>query len=207
MCPARSVLAPVARARTSAMRRGLHAGRPHHGPGGDPLGLLSDPDRHAACVDVGDHRALADGDAEVAELLARLGGGRFAERGDHALAGVEQDHPGGARVDPPEVASHRVARQDRELPRDLHSGRPAADDDEGEPLVPGGGVVRPLGLLEGAEDPVAEVNRVAERLQAARHLAPLVVTEVGRLSAAGDDQAVVLAAARRGRARPHGHRR
>ena len=153
---------------------------------------LADLDRHAACVDVGDHRVLAHRHAELAELLGRLRRGRLAERGDHALAGVEQDHPRRARVDPPEVALHRVAREDRELPGDLDAGRPAADDDERQPLVAGGGIGSALGLLEGAEDPVAEVDRVLERLQPARDLLPLVVAEVGRLAAAGDDQAVVV---------------
>ena len=41
---------------------------------------------------------------------------------------------------------------DRELARDLHPGRPAADDDEGQPLVPRGRVVAALGLLERAEE-------------------------------------------------------
>ena len=49
-----------------------------------------------------------------------------------------------------------------------------------------------LGLLERAIDAVAQVEGVPERLQAARDLLPFVVAKVGRLSAAGDDQAVVV---------------
>ena len=53
------------------------------------------------------------------------------------------------RVDPPEVALHRAGR-DRELPRDLDARRPAADDDERQPLGAFVRVIRALGLFEGA---------------------------------------------------------
>ena len=54
-----------------------------------------------------------------------------------------------------------------------------------------GVVRRPLGLLEGRQDLIAQRDRVRERLERERRLLPLVVPEVGGVRAAGDDQAVV----------------
>ena len=88
----------------------VHAGRPDDRPGVDPLGGSADLDRDAARVDRGGARALAHGHAELGELLADLARELLAERGDHALAGVEEDHPRVAGVDPPEVALHRARR-------------------------------------------------------------------------------------------------
>ena len=48
---------------------------------------------------------------------------------------------------------------------DLHAGRAAADDDEGQPLAASSGVGVALGLLERAEDAGAQVDGVVERLQ------------------------------------------
>ena len=55
----------------------------------------------------------------------------------------------------------------------------------------GFGIRGPFRLLERAEDAVAQVDRVGQRLQPARDVLPLVVAEVGRLRAARDDEAVV----------------
>ena len=48
---------------------------------------------HAALVDVRDARALANGHAELGQVVGDLLGEPRAEGGDHPLAGVEQDHP------------------------------------------------------------------------------------------------------------------
>ena len=153
------------------------------------LGLVG----HAALVDVRDSRALANGHAEVGQVVGDFLGEPGAEGGDHPLAGVEQDHPSRRRVDPPEGVPHG-ARRDRELAGDLDTGGTAADDDERHPLGPPGRIVRALGLFEGAVEAIAQVDDVGERLQATGHLLPLVVAEVGGLAAAGDDQAVVVEA-------------
>ena len=130
--------------------------------------------------------------AEIAEPLRGRGGGLLAEPRHHPLAGVEQDNPRRARVDPPEVPPQGPARQDRQYTGDLDPGRATTDDDERQPLVSGRGIGRTFGLLERAEDASAKVHRVGQCLQRARHLLPFVVTEVGRLSPTGQDQAVVV---------------
>jgi hypothetical protein len=171
----------------------VHPGGPDHGSCIDPLALTVGLVGHAALVDLRDAGALANGYAELGEVvgdsLRKLG----AKGGDHPLAGVEQDHPCRRRVDPPEGAPHG-ARGDRELAGDLDTGGTAADDDERHPLGPLGRIVRALCLFEGAVETVAQIDDVGERLQTAGHLLPVVVAEVGGLPAAGDDQAVVIEA-------------
>ena len=82
-------------------------------------------------------------------------------------------------------------RQLGDLPGDLDAGRPAADDDEGQPRAPRLVVVLDLGFLEGAEDPLALGERVGERLHPGRELRELVVPEVRLPDAGADDEAVV----------------
>ena len=171
---------------------GSHARRPDHRAGGDPLGFVAELDRHPARVDPGDHRVLSDRDAETAQLVRGLGGGRLGERRHHAFARIEQDHAGRIGMDAPELALHRMAREDRELPRDLDARRTTAHDDEREPLVASVRVLSAFSLLKGSEDAVAEVQGVIHCLQAATELLPFVVPEVRRLASRGDDQAVVV---------------
>ena len=126
--------------------------------------------------------------------LAALAESDSPKAGEHALAGVEQDHSRVARDDPRECPSLRVLGDDREQRRRPPRRSVRRRRREGQPLRPGGRVVRPLGLLEGAVDAVAQVDGVGQGLEPARDVRPLVVAEVGRLRAAGDDQAVVVEA-------------
>jgi hypothetical protein len=89
------------------------------------------------------------------------------------------------------IAAHRVG-DDRELAGDLDSGRSTADHHEGKPLGPLARIACSLSLLERAEDAVAQLHRVPERLEAERDVPPLVVAEVGGLGPAGEDEAVVV---------------
>ena len=114
-----------------------------------------------------------------------------AERGQDLLAAVEQDHPDPGRVDPPEVALERPARELGELAGDLDACRPAAHDDEGHPRLALLGIVCQLGHLERTEDPLPLLDGVAERLHTRRPLLVLVVPEVRAADAGPDDQAVV----------------
>ena len=96
------------------------------------------------------------------------------------------------------VALERVARQLGDRARQLDAGGAAADDDEGQLRALQRGVVLLLRALEGDEDPVADVERVAQALQPRCARSPLRVTEVERLHAGGHNQEVVrqLVAAR-----------
>ena len=97
-----------------------------------------------------------------------------------------------ARVDRAEVAPQRVAGQLGDLAGHLDPGRPAADDDEGQPRTAAHLVVLELGRLEGRQEPCSHGDGALERLDLRGRVAPLVVAEVGVVRAAGNDQRVVL---------------
>ena len=132
----------------------------------------------------------------------RLQAELLAHRRQHRGRGVEQDHPGLGGVDVPERALEGVVGQFRDLPGHLDTGGAGADDDERQQLLAAFRVAGPLGLLERTEDPAAQFQRVVDRLHAGRELGEVVVAEVGLAGARGDDQAVVRACGRCGRAAP-----
>ena len=163
-----------------AERAGLHAGRPHLGGGLDaPTGAVLVLDLDAPLVDVDDHRAELDLDAELLQRVLGLLAQRPAERREHLGRRVEQDHPGLARVDPAEVAVQRAVRQLGDLAGHLDAGGARAHDDEGQQPVDLVLVVGELRQLEGAEDAAAQLEGVVDALHAGRELGELVVAEVG----------------------------
>src|SRR5262249_60800748 len=102
----------------------------------------------------------------------------------------EHTAPPTGRIAAPEVVLQSPPRELRDLSRDLDTGRPAADDHEGQPGTTGVDIVLQLGHLEGAEDPLALHERVGEGLHARRPLGKLIVTEVRLPDACCDPQAV-----------------
>ncbi len=174
-------------------RAGLHPGRPHLGHRLDPLHpVVAVLDLEAALVDVGDHGAEHHLHAELLELAVGPASELGPERREHLPGGVDQQHPGGAGVDGPEVALEGAVGQLGDLAGHLHPGGAGADDDEGEQVVDVLTAQRPqLGHLEGPEDPAAQLQRVVDALHAGRELGELVVAEVGLPRAGGHDQRVV----------------
>lgn len=73
----------------------------------------------------------------------------------------------------------------------LDTGGPGADDHEGEQLVTPDRVAGPLGLLEGAEDAAAQLERVVDGLHPWGPLGKVVVAEVGLAGTGRHDQRVV----------------
>ncbi len=153
----------------------------------------ADLDRHAALVDRGRARALAHDHPELGELPSDLPREPLAERSHQPVAGVEEDHPRAASVDPPEVWLYRVGG-DGELTRDLDARRAAADDDERQQLGAFVRVIRALRRFEGAVEALSQVDGIRHGLQPVGDVPPLVVAEVGGLRAARHDQAVVVEA-------------
>lgn len=78
-----------------------------------------------------------------------------------------------------------------DLSREFDTGRPTADECEGEPLPPLPFVRGRLGHLERPVDPSADVQRVVQGLHAGGVRGELVVPEVGLAHAHRDDQIVV----------------
>ena len=166
----------------STVRAGMRSSRPRRPPAST---------RHPVRVDGRDPGAGPDLDAEPLELA--LGRGRPVRRvgRQDPVHRLDEDDPGVARVDGPEVAPERVAGDLAERPGELDAGRPAADEDEGHPRPAPLGVGLALGGLEGDEDPPADLGRVLDGLEARRDGRPVVVAEVGVVGAGRDDERVV----------------
>ena len=90
-------------------------------------------DVHAVAVDARHARLGADLDADALESARGLPGQPIAERAEDLLVGFDEEHDGARGVDRAKVLLERPARELGDLPRDLATGRPAADDGEGEP--------------------------------------------------------------------------
>ena len=90
----------------------------------------------------------------------------------HPVHRLDEDDPGVGRVDRPEIAPERVARDLAERARQLDAGRAAADEHERHPLAPPFRIGFALRGLERDEDAPPDLGRILERLEArARSLA------------------------------------
>src|SRR5207342_3509942 len=128
--------------------------------------------------------------AHVFELLAALVG-ELAEGRQRLLPSVDQKDLGGGGVDRPEVVMERALGQLADLACKFTPGGPGPDDHEREPPTLLLGIVLELGELERAEDPAPQLEGVVDRLHAWGEALELVVPEVRRPPAGGDDEAVV----------------
>ena len=146
----------------------------------------------AGGVDRGGARALAHVDAERRQLARRPCADSFG------LKAVSTRSPASSRTTRVSLGSKRV-NWCRRWCRASTASCPATSTPVGPPPITTivrkrcapSSSVRPLGLLEGRQDLIAQRDRVRERLERERRLLPLVVPEVGGVRAAGDDQAVV----------------
>ena len=130
-------------------------------------------------------------DAEFLELAARRRRSIRRVGRQDPLHGLDEDDLGVGRVDRPEIAPERVARDLAQRARQLDTGRPAADDHERHPLAPPFRIGFPFRGLECDEDAPPDLRGVLEGLEPGRHGLPLVVPEVGVTGAGRDDQRVV----------------
>ena len=166
--------------------------RPDLGCGRDVLGrAIGSCDLNAPFVHVGDHGAEVDLDALVGEFARRHLRQPVAHGADQPVGALNQDDAGLVGIDAPVVVAERPARQLLELPCHLHSGRPAADDDERHETLAFAFVVLGFRQLERAENLSPQRQGVVERLESAGHLLEFVVTEVRGRGAAGHDQTVI----------------
>jgi len=168
------------------------AGCPHLADGLDPtplsLGILN---LDAGAVDSDDLGAELHLDPDLAQPGLRLGAETVTERAQHRRGRVEQDDPGLARVDAPELVAQRAMRELGNLAGHLNPRRPCAHDHEGH--QPGALflVLGQLGHLEAAEDAPPQLECVVDALHPRRELREVVVAEVRLASTRGDDERVV----------------
>ena len=194
MRPARSTSAPLASASMPASGRGLHAGGPDLRARRDSRSVLV---RRASTT-----TPVSSMSVTMLACAARRRGARApappcrtAGRRRRPAAPCRRRRAGSRRCAGSIARKSSLStapRQLGDLAGELHAGRPAADDDEGQPLAVALRDRRlELGHLEGAEDPPAQLEGVVDRLHARCAARELVVTEVGLAGAGGDDQAVV----------------
>ena len=135
--------------------------------------------------------AKMDLDADAAQIAHRAFAQRLGKRAEHRGRRVEQHDPRLGRIDTPEVAAKRMARQLHELPRELDARRACADDDERQESAPCNRVGLAFGHFESAQDSSAQLECVIDGLHAGRIARELGMTEVRLARAGRDDQAVV----------------
>jgi hypothetical protein len=171
--------------------RGPHPGAPDHVAGIDAQGPAVALDREAVLVDTDDTGAEVDLDAHLLEVPLCSRRELRREGLEHPVAAVDQDHPGVARIDAPEVAPQGQATDLRDGPGHLHSGGPGPHDREGERGASGRVVRFDLCLLEGTEKVRADLGGLGDGLEARCVAGPLVLAEVVRLDPGRHDEVVV----------------
>ena len=144
----------------------------------------------AVCVHPGHHHAGANVDTECGQLPAGARRQRLGIGGEDAVGGLEQDDPGGRRVDGAELPGHRAERDLGDRSGHLDAGRSAADHDEGQVGFAFTGIGRTLGSFEREEDPSADLQCVLDGLEAGSVRLPVVVTEVGVRGAGGEHEMI-----------------
>ena len=76
-----------------------------------------------------------DFDAELFKLRVGLVRKLARKIGKHALAGFDQMHARGSRIDIAKIVTQRMARHFCQRAGQFHAGRTTADDNEIQPLV------------------------------------------------------------------------
>jgi len=174
-----------------ARRRCRDACGPQDRPRLDPQAVDDD----ASGIDVLDLPPGPDLDAQTGQFRRGIGGERLREGRQDARPGLDDDHPGGRRIDFAELARQTVPGEFGDGTGQFHAGRPTTHDDEAHEGGPLGGIDRILGPLEGDQQAMADVGRVLEPLQARRVGRPVVAAEVAVLRARREDEVIVGQAA------------
>ena len=181
---------PQRDAQPVCQRRRADARRPHQrvGRDGRPIG-------QADVVRPGlDHAAPQDHlDAQRFELAEGRALQARRVRVQQVILHLNQDHPARRiRQAAPVLAAQHVPHQLVQRARRFQAGRAAAHHDHRRERGALVGIVDPGGLLEAAQDVVAQRHRVPQRFEVEGVLADGVLAEVVRLAARGNDQGVVV---------------
>ena len=182
--------APPARAGGHPIDRGqgfgFDARRPHKRLGDDGVAVGQD---HAVAVDALDQRSAARLDAQGAQALRGVVAEALRESGEKLGLALD-DHDARVDGDGWVLAFQHEPHQLRERARILDAGWASAHDDERHPrrllFVRDGGR-----LLEATENVIAELQRLAQVLEAERLTLDGVVAEEVRAAAGGDHEVVV----------------
>ncbi len=168
--------------------RGRDPGSPEHGAGREPVGCA---EHDAMLINRRDRRPLQNFDAQALQRRARGVAELRWKRGQDRLARLNQDDARSACVDRSKLVAQRLARNFRECSGELDAGGTAANEHEGEQLLPPRWICFMLSALEREQDAAANLEGILERLEAGRMARPLVVPEIAVAGAGRDDQVVV----------------
>ena len=116
--------------------------------------------------------------AEFFQVPGRPGRLLLGEHREDARTRLDQDDPRKPGVDVAEVPREREPAHFPDGARQLHAGRAAAYDDEGQQLPARFGIVGPFRRFESAQQAPADLRGLRDRLQAGCVLLPGSVTEV-----------------------------
>ena len=158
--------APFGQRQAGNQRVRRRARRPHQRAGADgaAVGELHDP-----IPDAADLHARDDLDAAGRELPLRVGAELRTELGQDDRVGRDQDHPQVVLAQV-RVEAQRLAHEVVDAAERLDAGEAAPRDHEGEQRLPLARRALGAGLLEVADQPVAQRDRVAQRLDRERAL-------------------------------------
>ena len=161
--------------------RRSHAARPQNRPSRQLFRVFAAAVGDAVAIDVGNHHAFQDLDAELLHQTLCFCRKVFRKSRQDARAAFHQHDLSFLRPDVTEVVAERFARDFGQRSGKLHARRARADDDEREPgprlLVTRG----PLGAFESIKDFVADGRSFFDGFQAGGGLPPGVFTVVRRL--------------------------
>src|SRR5579862_3503549 len=110
------------------------------------------------------------------QLCKRPGRGAFVKRRQQARACLEQNDARVAGVGFPEVARNHIDRKLLDGAGELDTGRPPADDDEGQMSGALAAVRLDLRRLERAQQSRADVGGLLDLLHTRSELVPVLVT-------------------------------
>ena len=169
-------------------RRRLDAACPHDGARPDPRTVAED---HAVLAHLGERGTQVELEATLPELAFRVvahGGLLLGEDAVLELDDVERDL---VRADLLVEAAPDAAHEVLDLAGGLDSAEPGAAHHERELRAPLLGILLEVGALEHLDDPVAERERIGQRLHADRVVGDALDPERGCLAAEGHHQGVV----------------
>ena len=138
-----------------------------------------------------DRRADANRHPQSLELLPGRRRAARRERRQDPVHRLDEDDPGVGRVDRPEIALERVARDLAEGACEFDARRPATDEHEGHPLATPFRISFPFRGLERDEDAPSDLDGVLDGLEPLGVGGPVVVPEERVVCTGRHDQGVV----------------
>lgn len=108
-----------------------------------------------------------------------------------ARLALDQDNPGGFRIDAAKIARQRMHRELCQRAGEFNPGRTTADDHERQQSLSFNLIVALFGTFECDQNAPTHRRRLLDALQRRGYRRPIVVTEIRVPRARGDDEVVI----------------